>query len=125
MLSRRHVLSGVAITGAAAACGACAQTPTGVTLSPAVIDAITKITAGTCNALPTVTTLIAIVAAGFPALNGVATVTAAVAQEIAKIFCQQVGTQPATQGGSLTAMVNGAAVELHGFHLKDGKLVEF
>ena len=126
MLSKRNILAGVGVTALGATCGACSTNPTtgAVTLNPDVIDAITKITATACNAVPMVATLVEIVAAGFPAVSGAAAVTEAIAAEIARVFCGAVNAPP--QAGKWKASVKGKSVEMHGYTIsKDNKLVAF
>ena len=122
LLSAALISAGIIVGGASS----CSTTPTQPpTVDPAVLDIIKKATATVCNAIPMAETLAAIVAAGFPAAAGVTTITTAVAEEIAKLFCQQVAPSAAKVGSKLSATVNSKVVELHGFVVKDGKLVEF
>jgi len=112
------------LVGGASSCSIGTHPP-GV--APSILDVIKQVTATTCNAIPMAETIAAIVAAGFPQVAGAANITSVVAAEIAKVFCQQVTTATASGklGGALSATVNDKAVELHGFTVKDGKLVEF
>jgi len=122
-MNRRKLLTGAAVIGTGAAVSACTTTNGTATVSPAVIDAIAKITAEACNIIPSAVSLVALIAAAFPTIAGAATISAAVANEIASLFCHN--TTPV--GGTVGAVpkFNNVAVELHGWHIVDGKMTSF
>lgn len=126
-ITRRNMLrssSAVTLLASGAALGQVTSCGSGGGgLSPEVIDAINKAIASSCNAVAMVTTIAAIVSVAFPAVAGVATITTAVANEIAAIFCKSVTQPPAA--GKYTASLNGKTVEMHGWVVKDNQIIEF
>jgi hypothetical protein len=131
--TRRGMLmgsAGLAIAGVSMGqLAGCSTTPS--TVIPAVIDIIQKAVAGLCSIVPVVQTVVDVIVAVFPAAAGVATITDALAAQIAQYVCTlfttaglKAGEHP---GKLLTATVGNnskaPAIELHCFQVVGGKLV--
>jgi len=130
MINRRNALFLGTTALAGAGLAACSNvTPT--TVVPAVIDAITQIVAATCQIVPVVATLVDIIVAVFPAAAGVASITDAVAQQIAQYVCtlfKDAGAESgkaAPEGGFKVKAKNGAQIVLHGYRNVNGQIVYF
>lgn len=136
LLSRRKaiLLGGLgAIAGVSMGnLGSCSTTPQQVL--PTVIDAVISVMAPACQVIPAIATLVDVIAAAFPAAVGVATISDAVAQQIAKYICglfTNAGVVPdgkseaTLKGKMFSANVNGKAVNLHGYTTINGKIVSF
>ena len=95
----------------------------GIVINPDVIDAIQKAVATACGFVPAVTTLVAIVAASFPAVAGVATIADAVLQQIATMLCT--AYTAAQVSGQLKGVPMAGTVPIHGLHVVNGKIVAF
>jgi hypothetical protein len=86
LANRRNILLGTAGAAAFASMGqlsGCSST----TVIPAVVDVINKIIAGTCQIVPVLATVIDVIISVFPGAAGVATITDALAQQIASYIC--------------------------------------
>ena len=131
MINRRAAL----LLGSSALAGAglasCNVTPSNVV--PTVIDTITSIIASTCQIIPVVASLVDVIVAVFPGAAGVASITDALAQQIAQYVCtlfKQAGVEagkpaPHAHEGYKAKLSNGADVTLHGYHIVNGQLSYF
>ena len=124
--TRRKLLSTAALgpvlfaTGGAAG-GALVSCQGGqIVVDPAVLQAIQAAVATTCNFIPSVITIVALVAASFPAAAGVTTIATSVLNEISAILCAS-----APKASSLAAATApNTNVAVHGWIIgSDGKLV--
>lgn len=95
-----------------------------VILDPAVIDAINNAVAFTCNTIPQVESLVAIIGASFHAVAGATTIATDVANQVATLICTNVKAQETPTSELRTAPRVGATV-IHGWHIVDSKLVQF
>jgi hypothetical protein len=127
--TRRGALSKIAVVGAAITAGTgmgsvatCSSTG-GVVINPDVIDAIQKAVATACGFVPAVSTLVAIVAASFPAVAGVATIADTVLEQIAALLCTAYTS--AQVSGQLKGVPMAGTVPIHGLHVVNGKIVAF
>lgn len=131
--TRRKVLLGTVGLAAVASMNqmaGCSTTP--VQILPAVLDIIQKAVAGACQIIPVVATLVDVIVAVFPAAAGVATITDALAQQVAQYICGlfsnaglKAGVHP---GKTLMAHAVGpkaATVELHGYSVVNGVMTYF
>jgi len=118
--SRRVLLGGTAAlaVGSIAACTP-GTTPQQVVAS--VIDAVMKEVAQACGFIPIATSVVSVIVTMFPAAAGVATVSAAILQEIANAICKA-NVAPAA-GAPLVVKSGDNSVEVHGFHIVNGKPV--
>ncbi len=96
----------------------------GIVINPAVIDAIQAAVATACGFVPAVSTLVAIVAASFPAVAGVATIADTVLEQIATLLCAAYKTQTSASG-ELKGTPMAGMVPIHGLHVVNGKIVAF
>ena len=118
------LLAGTALTAGAGMSGLATCSSTGgIVINPDVIDAIQKAVATACGFVPAVTTLVAIVAASFPAVAGVATIADTVLQQIATLLCTAYTAQMTASG--LKAAPMAGTVAIHGLHVVNGKIVAF
>jgi len=122
MINRRNVLMSappavVAGTGLGALT-TCSSS--GIQIDPNVIVEINKIVANTCNFIPAITTVITVVNALFPQVNGATSVAEGVIQQIASLLCKS-APMSGKLGASLDA--NGTQVPVHGWVVQDGKLI--
>lgn len=128
--SRRNLLLGTAGVAAFASMGQLSSCSGTTNVIPAVVDTINKIIAGTCQIVPVLATVIDVIISVFPGAAGVATITDALAQQIATYICNlfktaglKLGAHP---GKTLSAKLDGgkdkATVELHCYMIVDGVL---
>jgi hypothetical protein len=91
----------------------------GIQIDPNVLVAINNAVAQGCNFIPAITTVIAIVNALFPAVNGVSSVAEGVIGQIAAALCKA-----APVAGKLGAplVIGGTEVPIHGWTVVDGKI---
>lgn len=128
LASRRNLLLGTAGVAAFASMGQLAGCST-TTVLPTVLDTIQKIIAGTCQIVPVIATLIDVIVSVFPGAAGVASITDALAQQIATYVCNLFSTAGLVEGvhpkATLKATVgpSKASVELHAFMVVNGKMV--
>jgi hypothetical protein len=127
-IERRKMLSGCTLlpvavisggaTGALATCSS-----SGIQIDPTVLDSISKAVATACNFIPAVTTVIAVVNALFPAINGTTSVAEGIISQVAGVLC---ASAPATTAGKFGAKVlkdqAGNEIPVHGWVIVDGKL---
>lgn len=125
--SRRNLLLGGVAAAAAVSMGQLSGCSATTTVIPAVVDVINKIIAGTCQIVPVLVTVVDVIVSVFPAAAGVATITEALAKQIADYICTlfksagfQHGKHP---GKTLSAKVGTTNIELHGYMVIDGQLV--
>lgn len=130
LANRRNLLLGTAGIAAFASMGQLAGCST-TTVLPTVLDVIQKIIAGTCQIVPVIATLIDVIVSVFPGAAGVATITDALAQQIASYVCNLFTTAGLVEGKhpgtTLKATIGGgsskASIELHAFMVVSGKMV--
>jgi hypothetical protein len=104
--------------GALATCGS-----SGIQIDPTVLVAINNAVAQACNFIPTVTTVIAIVDALFPAVNGATSVAEGVIGQIAGTLCKGAPSlTPAGKLGGRTVTAGGSEIPVHGWVVENGKL---
>jgi hypothetical protein len=106
--------------GALATCG-----PTGIQIDPNVLVAINNAVATTCNFIPAVTTVIALVNVAFPAVNGVTSIGEGIINQIASTLCAHAPTPPAAGeklGAAKTLTAGGQDIPVHGWTIINGKL---
>lgn len=122
MNRRNLVLAGAAVIGGMGMGGtSTCSTSTGI--DPAVLDKINQIIAGSCNAIGMAATIAAMVGAMFPGI-GAAALTVGQIAEVAKAFCDAVNKPP--QAGKFSAKLsNGPEIEVHGWVVKDNKVMQF
>jgi len=91
METRRNVSKSSAAVSAFAVGGLSGQMvkcgPTGIVVDPAVIQQVQQAVAAACNWIPAGLTIAGLVATSFPVAGGVATITAAVLNEISAALC--------------------------------------
>lgn len=125
--SRRNLLLGTAGVAAFASMGQLAGCST-TTVLPTVLDAIQQAIAGACKIVPVIATLVDVIVSVFPGAAGVASITDALANQIATYVCNLFSTAGLVEGThpgrKLTAKVgaNNTSVELHCFMVVGGKL---
>ena len=128
-VSRRNMLKagtvlpiGFGVTGMAG--GALATcTPTGIQIDPNVLVTINNAVAASCNFIPAITTVIGLVNALFPAVNGVTSVAEATIAQIAAALCKSAPT-PASAKLGAPIKIEGTDVAVHGWVVgPDGHLV--
>jgi hypothetical protein len=125
--SRRNILLGTVGVAAFASMGQLSGCST-TTVIPAVVDVINKIIAGTCQIVPVLATVIDVIISVFPGAAGVATITDALAQQIASYICglfKTAGLQDGKHPGkTLHASLKAGAspVELHCYQVVGGVL---
>lgn len=110
-----------AIGSTTAGCGLIG--PNGV--NPAVIDAINEALATTCTIIATAEAIVAIVAAAFPAVQGVATITTEVAEQIAQYICNAIQQQSDSATKRLKGTPMAGNVAVHGWQIVNGQFVYF
>lgn len=111
----------VGVTGMAG--GALATcTPAGIQIDPNVIVAINQAVATSCGFIPAITTLIALVNAAFPAVNGATTIAQSVLNEISGMLCAHAPSVQAGKLGAKTLNAGGTDIPVHGWSVVDGKL---
>jgi hypothetical protein len=110
------VVSGGA-TGALATCGA-----NGIQIDPNVLVAINNAVAQGCNFIPAITTIIALVNATFPAINGATQIASSVLNEITGVLCAHAPTVSGGKLGARTLTAGGTEIPVHGWSIVDGKL---
>jgi len=106
--------------GALATCGA-----NGIQIDPNVLVAINNAVATGCNFIPAVTTVIALVNAAFPAVNGATGIAEGVINQIATLLCAHAPTPPAAGeklGAAKTLTAGGTDIPVHGWSVINGKL---
>jgi hypothetical protein len=126
-LNRRNVMLGTVGVASLASMGQLSGCANTTTVIPAVVDVINKIIAGTCQIVPVLATVIDVIIAVFPGAAGVATITDALAKQIAEYICNlfktaglQHGVHP---GKTLSAKAGGEkTVELHCFMIVNNQL---
>lgn len=122
MIERRNVLlAGVAVIGGMGM-GGTSSCSTSTGIDPALLDKINQVIAGTCNAVAMASTIVALVAAMFPGLTAAA-VTVAQISQIAEAFCRAIQQPP--QAGKYSTKLGGSDIEVHGWIVKDSKVVQF
>jgi hypothetical protein len=95
---------------------------------PAVLQAIQTAVAGVCKIVPVLATLIDVVVSVFPAAAGVATITDALAQQIATYVCNLFSTAGLVDGKhpgktmKATVGPNATPVDLHCYMVVNGVL---
>jgi hypothetical protein len=126
MFNRRELMRSAALlptavvaggaTGAIATC----SSPGGIQIDPAILVEINKAVASGCNFIPAITTVIAVVNALFPAVNGATSIAESVITQIAGTLCKN-----APMSGKLGAplVVGDSQIPVHGWVVADGKLV--
>lgn len=98
---------------------------------PTVIDAVITVMTPACQVIPAIATLVDIIAKAFPAAAGVATISDALAQQIAKYVCALFTSAGVVPGQTPPAShklgvdVKGSNVTLHGWTIVNGKIVQF
>lgn len=120
--SRRTAVVGLMAGGAAmASMGQLAGCSSTTGVLPAVIDVVMQAVSVVCKVVPAVQTLVDIIVAAFPAAAGVATITDALAAQIAQYFCS---LMPASHklGAPVVANVNNKSVTLHYYAVVNGSL---
>ena len=123
--TRRKLLSTAALgptlfaTGGAAG-GAVVSCQGGqVVVDPAVLNAIQQAVATACGFIPAVTTIVALVAASFPAAAGATTIATEVVNQISAILC----TSKPNLASLAAATAPNTSVAVHGWIVgSDGKL---
>lgn len=124
--TRRNLLLSSAGLAAFASMGQLSSCSSSTAVIPAVLDVITKAVAGACQIIPIVATLVDVIVAVFPTAAGVATITDALAQQIAQYVCNLFHTAGFEAGKhplkSLSAKVGDKQIELHGFMVVNGSL---
>jgi hypothetical protein len=133
--TRRKVLLGTVGIAAVASMNqmaGCSTTP--VQILPAVLDVIQKAVSGACQIVPVIATLVDVIASVFPGAAGVATISDALAQQIATYICglfssagMKAGVHPGKMLHATMTPVNGVTpkattVELHGYMVVNGVL---
>lgn len=125
-VSRRKVLLGTTAVAAAGASMGALSSCSATTVLPAVIDQVNKVITAACQIVPVVQTVIDVIIGFFPAAAGVATITDALAQQIAQYICalfKQAGhVDGKMPAGVMKATVGATTVTLHGYAIVDGKL---
>jgi len=92
----------------------------GIQIDPNILVEINKAVATGCNFIPAITTVIALINAAFPAVLGATTIVQSTLNEIVNMLCQH--AQAGKLGGA-PLNANGTDVPVHGWIVKDGKLV--
>lgn len=128
--NRRKLLMGAAVLAGGAGLGALSGCAAGgKTVDPAVIDQVNQTIAQTCNVavVMAATTIVGVMTAQFPLLLGLATLAPDAAKEVATFLCGLIPklTDKLGDMGPVTAVVGGKTVEVHGFHMVNGKSVWF
>jgi hypothetical protein len=125
MVNRREVLLSAppaVVAGAGLGALATCNAQTGIQIDPSVLVAINNAVAQGCNFIPAVTTIIAVVDAAFPAINGATTIAASVLNEISSMLCAHTPTTVAGKLGTKTLNAGGKDIPVHGWVIVDGKL---
>ena len=118
-LNRRSVLLTAPPVVVGAAVGQLATcSSSGIQINPDVLVAINNAVATGCNFIPAVTTVIALVNALFPAVNGAATVAESVVGQIAQALCSSAPTKL----GAKTLKAGDKEIPVNGWVVIDGKL---
>ena len=125
MVNRREVLLSappavVAGTGLGALATCNAQT--GIQIDPNVLVAINNAVAQGCNFIPAITTIIAVVNAAFPVVNGATSIAQSVLTEISSMLCAHAPAVQAGKLGAKTLNVGGTDIPVHGWTVVDGKV---
>ena len=124
--TRRNLLLSSVGLAAFASMGQLSSCSSSNTVIPTVLDIITKAVAGACQIIPIVATLVDVIVTVFPTAAGVATITDALAQQIAQYVCNLFHTAGLEAGKhplkSLSAKVGDKQIELHGFMVVNGAL---
>ena len=103
--------------GALATCG-----PTGIQIDPNVLVAINNAVAQGCNFIPAITTIIAVVNAAFPVVNGATSIAQSVLTEISSMLCAHAPAVQAGKLGTKTLNAGGTDIPVHGWSVVDGKI---
>jgi hypothetical protein len=110
------VVSGGA-TGALATCSS-----SGIQIDPTVLVAIQNAVATGCNFIPAITTIIPLINALFPAVNGATTIAESVLSQIASTLCANAPTPASVKLGAKVMKAGDKEIPLNGWIIVDGKL---
>jgi hypothetical protein len=127
-MDRREALKiGVVLPAAVVAGGATGQLATcsssgGIQINPSVLVAINNAVATGCNFIPAVTTVIALVNALFPAVNGATAVAEGVISQIASMLCSNAPNPASAKLGAKTLKAGDKEIPVNGWVVIDGKL---
>jgi hypothetical protein len=131
MLRSSSAATLLAVGAASGQLSTCSTSTPGLNILPGVLDQLQKAVVLVCPIIPAIVTLVAVIAAKFPAVAGVASITDEMANNIASTVCklfEQSGVTTAQAGelkGELKASLEGKDVPLSGFRIVNGKPVWF
>ena len=122
--SRRNLIAaGAVVIAAPAFTAAKCSSESGTGLDPAVQDAINKAITKACGIIPLAAVLVQILAQYFPAALGAVTITESLLGGIVGKVCDLFTSQAAARAAGKPMAANETVV--HGWHIENGKLVEF